>query len=99
MHPRPRRAGAYPSAPMAEIVPGDIVLAREASGQFHAVVRGVRLGRLTVERWDGRAARPVALRDVLQVFKPAGRPDPGGPAVEPLRPTAQMRLDLRPGRP
>jgi hypothetical protein len=79
---------------MAEIVPGDIVLARESAGQYHAVVRGVRLGRLTVERWDGRPARPVALRDVLQVFKPAGRPE-GGATVERLRPTAQLRLDLR----
>jgi hypothetical protein len=79
---------------MAEIVPGDIVLARESAGQFHAVVRGVRLGRLTVERWDGRPPRPVALRDVLQVFKPAGRPEAGA-TVERLRPTAQMRLDLR----
>jgi hypothetical protein len=84
---------------MAEIVPGDIVLARESSGRFHAVVRGVRLGRLTVERWDGRPARPVPLRDVLEVFKPAGRPDAGGLAVERLRPTAQMRLDLRADEP
>lgn len=84
---------------MAEIVPGDIVLARETSGQFHAVVRGVRLGRLTVERWDGRSARPVALRDVLQVYKPAGRPEGGGGPVERLRPTAQMRLDLRSDEP
>jgi hypothetical protein len=83
---------------MTQIVPGDVVLARESAGQFHAVVRGVRLGRLTVERWDGRPSRPVALRDVLQVFKPAGRPEVGM-AVERLRPTAQMRLDLRPDGP
>ena len=83
---------------MSEIVPGDIVLARESAGQFHAVVRGVRLGRLTVDRCDGRPGRPVALRDVLAVFKPAGRPDgdgvPGG--AERLRPTAQLRMGLNP---
>lgn len=89
----PHPAEAYPSRSMVDIDPGDIVLAREGSGGYHAVVRGVRLGRLVVERCDGRAGRPVAVRDVLQVFKPAGRPD-GAPAVERLRPTAQLRMDL-----
>ena len=78
---------------VAEIAAGDVVLARDAGGQFHAVVRGVRLGRLEVERTDGRPGRPVRLRDVLQVYKPAGRPDTA-PAAERLRPTAQLHLDL-----
>ena len=83
---------------MSEIVPGDIVLARESAGQYHAVVRGVRLGRLIVDRCDGRPGRPVALRDVLSVFKPAGRPDGDAVGANPerLRPTAQLRMDLHP---
>ncbi|WP_354698263.1 hypothetical protein DSM112329_03930 [Paraconexibacter sp. AEG42_29] len=75
------------------ISPGDLVLAQDSAGRFHAVVQGTRLGRITVQRCDGRPARPLALRDVLQVFKPAGTPD-APPRPEPLKPTAQLHLDL-----
>jgi hypothetical protein len=80
---------------MAEkIEVGDVVLARGATGQFHAVVAGIRLGRLAVERCDGRPSGPLALRDVVTVFKPAGGPAPEPPRVERLRPSPQLRLDL-----
>jgi hypothetical protein len=80
---------------MAEkIEVGDVVLARGATGQFHAVVAGIRLGRLAVERCDGRPSGPLALRDVVTVFKPAGEPAPEPPRVERLRPSPQQRLDL-----
>jgi hypothetical protein len=75
------------------ISPGDLVLAQDSAGRFHAVVQGSRLGRITVVRCDGRPARPLALRDVLQVYKPAGQPD-APPRPEPLKPTAQLHLDL-----
>jgi hypothetical protein len=78
---------------MAEIEVGDVVLAKGATGQFHAVVTGVRLGRLAVERCDGRASGPVAPRDVVTVFKRAG-PPAAEPRTPRLRPTGQMRLDL-----
>ena len=44
-----------------------------------------------VERCDGKAQGPVLLRDVLEVFKPAGPPS-SGPGTEPLRPSAQLKL-------
>lgn len=78
---------------MAEIQVGDVVLARGASGRFHAVVAGVRLGRLVVERCDGRPAGPLSPRDVLNVYKPSGPPE-HEPRTAPLRPTAQLKLDL-----
>jgi hypothetical protein len=78
---------------MAEIEVGDVVLARGATGRFHAVVSGVRLGRLMVERCDGRPAGPLALRDVVSVYKAAGPPDTE-PRVQRLRPTGQLKLDL-----
>ena len=81
-----------PSA-MAEIEVGDVVLARGTTGRFHAVVSGVRLGRLMVERCDGRAAGPVSPRDVLSVYKEAGPPDTE-PRTRPLRPSGQLKLDL-----
>ena len=71
----------------AEIQTGDLVRLR---GNVFATVRGVRLGRLVVERTDGKPQGPVILRDVVEVFKPAGRP--GGASTEPLRPTAQLKL-------
>jgi hypothetical protein len=79
---------------MAEIEVGDVVLAQGTGGRFHAVVTGVRLGRLAVDRCDGRAQPPLALRDVLTVFKPVGAPDGSVRAGGRLRPTAQLRLDL-----
>jgi hypothetical protein len=79
---------------MAEIEVGDVVLARGATGRFHAVVTGVRLGRLAVERCDGRASGPVSARDVITVFKAAGAPSAEPPQVRPLRPSGQLRLDL-----
>ncbi len=79
---------------MTEIEVGDVVLARGASGPYYAVVRGVRLNRLVVERCDGRAGGPVALREVASVFKEAGAPD-GDPSGARLRPSAQLRLDLQ----
>jgi hypothetical protein len=78
---------------MAEIELGDVVLARGSTGRFHAVVSGMRLGRLVVERCDGRPTPPVSTQDVLMVYKKAGRPD-GAVRIERLRPTAQLRLDL-----
>jgi len=79
---------------MTEIEVGDVVLAQGSGGRFHAVVTGVRLGRLAVDRCDGRAQAPVSSRDVLCVFKPAGRPDGAPREGGRLRPTAQLRLDL-----
>jgi hypothetical protein len=78
---------------MAEIEVGDVVLARGATGRFHAVVSGVRLGRLVVERCDGRPAGPLSPRDVLSVYKAAGPPETE-PRVRRLRPSGQLRLDL-----
>ncbi|MGZ6652286.1 MAG: hypothetical protein ACXVHB_33300 [Solirubrobacteraceae bacterium] len=75
----------------AEIHTGDVVQLRTASGSAFAVVRGSRLGRLVVERCDGKAQGPVLLRDVVEVFKPAGRPATA-PDTAPLRPTAQLKL-------
>lgn len=79
---------------MSEIAPGDVVLARGSSGSFYAVVRGIRLNRVVVERCDGRPSGPLAIRDITAVFKNAGRPqvDPGRPRR--VLPTTQMRLDL-----
>jgi hypothetical protein len=80
---------------MGQIEIGDIVLARGVSGSFHAVVTAVRLGRLAVERCDGRPAGPLSPRDVVTIFKPAGGPQPVAPSATPrLRPTAQLRLEL-----
>lgn len=79
---------------MAEIEVGDVVLARGATGQFHAVVAGVRLGRLAVERCDGRPTGPVSPRDVVTVFKPSGAPSAEPPRARQLRPSGQLKLDL-----
>jgi hypothetical protein len=79
---------------MAEIEVGDVVLAKGATGRFHAVVSGVRLGRLAVERCDGRPSGPVSPRDVVTVYKAAGGPSPEPPRVRQLRPSGQLRLDL-----
>jgi hypothetical protein len=78
---------------MAEIEVGDVVLAKGATGQFHAVVTGVRLGRLAVERCDGRASGPVSPRDVVTIFKPAG-PPASEPRTPRLRPSGQLKLEL-----
>jgi hypothetical protein len=78
---------------MAEIAVGDVVLVRGSTGRFHAVVSGVRLGRLMIERCDGRPAAPLSPRDVLAVFKDAGPPD-AEPRMRRLRPSGQLRLDL-----
>jgi hypothetical protein len=78
---------------MAEIEVGDVVLARGATGRFHAVVSGVRLGRLVIERFDGRPAAPLAPRDVMTVYKPAGAPSTE-PRTNRLRPSGQLKLDL-----
>lgn len=78
---------------MAEIEVGDVVLARGATGRFHAVVAGVRLGRLAIERCDGRPSGPLAARDVVTVYKRAGAPD-SEPRVRRLRPSGQLKLDL-----
>ena len=77
---------------MVELEIGDIVRTKTGAGGVHAVVRAVRLGRLIVERCDGRPTGPVALRDVAEVFKTAGAPIAAPPKTEPLRPTAQMKL-------
>jgi hypothetical protein len=78
---------------MAEIEVGDVVLARGATGRFHAVVAGVRLGRLAIERCDGRPSAPLSPRDVVTVYKRAGAPD-SEPRVKRLRPSGQLKLDL-----
>ncbi len=78
---------------MAEIDVGDVILARGATGRFHAVVLGVRLGRLVVERCDGRPAAPLSARDVVEVYKRAGPPS-AEPRSRRLRPSGQLRLDL-----
>jgi hypothetical protein len=78
----------------ADIQTGDLVRLRTGSGNAFAIVRGARLGRLVVERCDGKAQGPVVLRDVLEVYKSAGRPasGAGGIEVEQLRPSAQLKL-------
>lgn len=79
---------------MSEIEAGDVVMARGSSGSFYALVRGVRLNRVVVERCDGRPSGPLAVRDVVTVFKAAGEPARSEGAVQRLRPSSQMRLDL-----
>ena len=61
----------------AEIQTGDLVRLRTGSGNAFAVVRGARLGRLVVDRCDGKPQGPVVLRDVIEVYKSAGRPVSG----------------------
>lgn len=78
---------------MAEIAVGDVVLARGSTGRWFGVVQGVRLGRLVVERCDGRPSGPLSLRDVVAVYKHAGGPD-GAPSTGRAKPTGQLRLDL-----
>jgi hypothetical protein len=79
---------------MVEIEVGDVVLAQGATGRFHAVVTAVRLGRLAVDRCDGRSSAPLSVRDVVTVFKAAGPPQ-GPPRLAPrMRPSAQLKLDL-----
>jgi hypothetical protein len=75
----------------AEIQTGDVVRLRTGSGNTFAIVRGSRLGRLVVERCDGKPQGPVVLRDVVEVYKSAGRPT-SGPDTEQLRPSAQLKL-------
>jgi len=70
---------------------GRAVAATFEYGNTFAIVRGARLGRLVVERCDGKPQGPVVLRDVLEVFKSAGRPA-AGPEPEQLRPSAQLKL-------
>ena len=79
---------------MAEIEVGDVVLARGATGRFHAVVTGIRLGRLAVERCDGRPSGPLSPRDVTTVYKAAGAPGAEPPQTRRLRPSGQLKLDL-----
>jgi hypothetical protein len=79
---------------MAKIEVGDVVLARGATGPFHAVVASIRLGRLGVERCDGRPSGPLPMRDVVTVFKPSGEPSAEPPRTQRLRPSAQLKLDL-----
>ncbi len=87
------------SEPVAvQALTGDVVLVRglgAASSPYLAQVTGSRLGRLVVERADGRPSGPVAARDVLCVYKSAGPPT--GSALAPTerrRPTAQLKLEL-----
>jgi hypothetical protein len=75
----------------ADIHTGDLVRLRTGAGSAFAFVRGARLGRLVVERCDGTSQGPVVLRDVLEVFKSAGRPA-AAPGTEALRPSAQLKL-------
>ena len=75
----------------ADIHTGDLVRLRTGSGNAFAIVRGTRLGRLMVERCDGKSQGPVVRRDVLEVYKSAGRPG-SGPEAEALRPSPQLKL-------
>jgi hypothetical protein len=75
----------------AEIHTGDVVRLRTGAGNAFAIVRGSRLGRLVVERCDGKPQGPVVLRDVVEVYKSAGPPT-SGPDTEQLRPSAQLKL-------
>ena len=75
----------------AEIQTGDVVRLRTGAGNAFAIVRGSRLGRLVVERCDGKPQGPVVLRDVVEVYKSAGRPT-SGPDTDQLRPSAQLKL-------
>ena len=75
----------------ADIHAGDMVRVRTGAGNAFAIVRGTRLGRLVVERCDGKPQGPVVLREVLEVYKSAGRPT-AGPDTEQLRPSAQLKL-------
>jgi hypothetical protein len=77
--------------PDADIHTGDIVRLRTATGSAFAVVRGARLGRLVVERCDGKPQGPVVLRDIVEIFKSVGRPA-AAPGTEQLRPSAQLKL-------
>ena len=77
---------------MARIEIGDIVQVGTGGDGYHAIVRGVRLRRLVVERCDGLPSRPLRAADVQAVFKPAGAPEGAVTETEPLRPTAQLRL-------
>ena len=79
---------------MNEIEPGDVVMARGSSGSFYAIVRGIRLNRVVLDRCDGRPSGPIAIRDVTAVFKNVGKPDPETGRFGRVRPTSQMRLDL-----
>ena len=74
-----------------EIHTGDVVRLRTGAGNVFAIVRGTRLGRIVVERCDGKPQGPVHLRDVIEVFKPAGRPATA-PQSEALRPSPQLKL-------
>ena len=74
-----------------EIHAGDLVRLRSGGSTAFAIVRGARLGRIVVERCDGKPQGPVHLRDVLEVFKPAGRPA-AAPTTETLRPSPQLKL-------
>jgi hypothetical protein len=78
----------------ADIHTGDIVRLRTGAGHTFALVRGARLGRLVVERCDGKPQGPVVVRDVLEVYRSAGPPSAGmdGVQVEQLRPSAQLKL-------
>ena len=78
---------------MAEIEVGDVVLAKGTTGRFHGVVTGVRLGRLAVERCDGRASAPLSPRDVVTVYKAAGAPSSEPPPVRQLRPSGHAKED------
>ena len=80
---------------MAEIEVGDVILAQGTTGRFHAVVSGVRLGRLVIDRCDGRPAGPLALRDVVTVYKDAGPPS-GAPPWTTAKRSKRRRTPVRP---
>jgi hypothetical protein len=79
---------------MSEIEPGDVVMARGSSGSFYAVVRGLRLNRVVVERCDGRPSGPLSVRDIVEIFKATGEPDVTMTGPLRKRPSSQLRLDL-----
>ncbi|HWI23000.1 MAG TPA: hypothetical protein VNT22_10355 [Baekduia sp.] len=79
---------------MSEVEVGDVVFARGATGNYYAVVRGVRLNRLIVDRCDGKPAAPLSGRDVVSVFKEAARPRPDVLPGGRKRPTSQLKFDL-----
>lgn len=83
---------------MAQVTvdPGDLVLAAAAAGGLmHAVVTGVRLGRLQLQPCDPtRRPTTCTLSAVAQVYKAAGRPDGVDASNGRLRPDPQLRLRL-----
>jgi len=80
-----------PRAPVAPR-PGDVVLVQDGGETLYGVVVGERLGRVRLRPCgDPGRERACSRRAVLQVFRPAGPPDPAPPR---LTPDPQLRFRL-----